>query len=270
MLSRFGRTPKYPMITEVRKDGEDSKVLIPEHLSTPEKFKEYLDSKNIPERSYHGGSEVNSQCAQIIACGRMDQCIEYFNALQNPKTGHWHSASTYYGVNGLLKISGIYSAAKVAMPHPLEAASSAIDAITSDEPMGAVVDIYNTWFSVQIILKNLRAYGGEEGAKMADGIVRTLREKAPVAIRKSREKIALFQKPGGCFSYGRNYSSFFSAGMPVCIPESVEGDVNATVIGIMGLVGNIYQALELDDVRVPLFGEAEKKRYIDLINAKKC
>jgi hypothetical protein len=73
MLSRFGRTPKYPMITDKEKDDKNSTVLIPDHLSTPEKFAEYLDSKNIKERSYHGGSEVGSQMPQIIACGRGEQ-----------------------------------------------------------------------------------------------------------------------------------------------------------------------------------------------------
>lgn len=269
MLSRFGRTPKYPMITDLGTDKESSETLIPEHLSTPEKFAEYLDSKNIPERSYHGGSEVCSQCPQIIALGRMDQCIEYFNKLQNPETGHWHPRSTYYGVNGLLKISGIYNAAGVPIPHALEAANSAIDAITSDEPMSAVVDLYNTWFSIGNVLDNLRAHGGEEGIATADSIVKRLRAIAPAAIRKSREKIARFGKPGGCFSYRPDFSSFFSAGMPVCIDNSREGDVNATVISIMGIISHIYRALELTHVAVPLFGKEERDRYIALIEAKR-
>ena len=57
--------------------------------------------------------------------------------------------------------------------------------------------------------------------------------------------------------------------MPVCIDNSREGDVNATVISIMGIISHIYRALELTHVAVPLFGKEERDRYIALIEAKR-
>ncbi len=268
MLKNFGVTPKYKTILDKATDNESEQTLIPDHLKDRESFLAYLDTLNIAERSYHVGSDLGSQASQIIACGLMDDCIKFLNDRQHHETGIWHDKTNYYGINGLMKISGCYTAAKVVIPNSLEAARSAIAAITSDEPMGAVVDLYNTWFAVGNILVCLRAAGGEEGAKMADSVVDSLMNIAPEAIRKSKEKIAPFRKPDGGYSYAPNYSSATSQSVPAAVPHSAEGDVNGTVIAVMGIIGHIYRALELTEFKVPLFVEADRQRYVELIEKK--
>ena len=269
MLRRFGITPKYKTVIDATKSEENDEIFVPEHLKSKESFANYLENLKIDERSYPAGNELVAQDVQIKAAGRMEQCIEFLNAHQNAENGLWHNESNYYGVNGLLKISGLYNAAGLPLPNAMRAAKSAIAAISSDEPMGTVVDIYNTWFAVRNILSNLREQGGDEGNEMADGIVTELRRIAPDAIRKSREKISIFKKPDGAFSYCRNNSSEISQGAPVAIPGTPEGDVNATIISSMGLIENIYLALELEKYRVPLFVECDRQRYIELLSENK-
>ncbi len=241
-------------------------------------LKKLEDVEAAGKRSFYAiGNEITAQMPQIIARDKdldtwgtkdsMAICVtDWFSKHQSPVTGTWEETHCYLGVNSLLKISGIYTEAKVPMPYAAEAANSAILAITSDEEMGAVVDLYNTWFSVSNVLKNLRQFGGPEGIAKADEIVRNLRAAAPDAIRKSAEKISDFAKPDGSYSYTKLYSSSTSQGMPVAVPNSVEGDVNATVISITGIFGNIYSALELD-ARGQLFGSREARIYFDTIRS---
>jgi hypothetical protein len=44
-----------------------------------------------------------------------------------------------------------------------------------------------------------------------------------------------------------------------------EGDVNATIICSSDILVYIYASLGIPDLRVPIFGEKEMKRYIDMV-----
>ncbi len=255
------------------------------NLKNKESFEAYLkgfetnSTRNIFNHSYSIGNELTAQSYEILERDRqlaaegadyrlMDILIAWLNKHQNPETGHWHHTSNYYGTNGLLKISGIYNEAKVPMPNAAAAAKSAIDSITSDEPMGAVVDLYNTWFTVKNVIENLRKYGTFSDNILADNIVKELRASAPAAILKSKEKISAFQKPDGSFSYGPVYSSSTSQGMPVALPNSYEGDVNATGIASTGIISYMMSALGLGNYKPALFGKAEFYNYIRIIEGK--
>ena len=80
-----------------------------------------------------------------------------------------------------------------------------------------------------------------------------------------------FKKADGAFSYGPKGCSPTSQGAPVAHPLP-EGDENATTISTCGLVGNIFAALELSSVRVPIFGDRERELYIKILeeNRDKC
>ena len=267
MLENFGRKPKYSTILDTDKDEKkDSETLIPDHLSSPEKFAEYLENTNINERSYNIGNQLSSQFAQIKAMGLGDQLIEFLNAHQHPESGHWHNELNYYAVNGIMKISGVYNHAGRPFPNAMAAAKSAIYAITSDEEVKAVVDLWNTWIAVRAIVTNLRKFGEDE--KAAE-IVKTLWDNAPAMIRKSREKIAPFQKEMSSFSYGRNCACPTSQGAPVTFGTQREGDINATVISSYLLINSLFNALDIPNLKVPMFGENDRLRYIELLENKR-
>ena len=267
MLENFGRKPKYSTILDTDKnEKKDSETLIPDHLSSSEKFAEYLENSNINERSYNVGNQLSSQFAQIKAMGLGDQLIDFLNEHQHPESGHWHNELNYYAVNGIMKISGVYNAAGRPFPNAMSAAKSAIYAITSDEEVKAVVDLWNTWIAVRAIVTNLRKFG-EDGT--AAEIVKTLWENAPAMIRKSREKIAPFGKEMGSFSYHRNYACPTSQGAPVTFGIACEGDINATVISSYLLINSLFSALDIPDLKVPMFSDKDRLRYIELIENKR-
>lgn len=228
-------------------------------------------------------SQINKREKDLIAEGKeaglKDALINWFNKNQNSENGLWNDKSDYLGVNGLLKISGVYSSCGVEIPYAEKGAVAAINAISSDEKMHATVDLYNTWFAISCILANLRKYGKEtmvdgellDGNARADRIIENLRKIAPPAIRKTKEKILDFKQADGGFSYCMTNPCPTSQGMPVCIPGLPESDVNATIIGSHELVGYIYSALGLSKYKVAMFGDCHFEKYISIIeNNAKC
>ena len=260
--------PSFKTAPEPKADKEENKkILIPDHLTSKEKFEKYLDSLNITERSYHSGNELAAQVDQIKAMGLLDFCCDYLTARQNER-GQWHHTSNYYANDGVFKIMFLYNAAERPLPRPIEAATAAIDAIVSDEKMNCVCDLYNTWYSVRSILENARKYAGEDADRISEEILHTIWRIAPEGILNTKKKIAEFKKPDGGFSYGPHSSAPHSQGAPVAIPDSPEGDVNATNVSC-SIVGNIYMALDLTDYSVPLFDPAMREKYISLLEARR-
>ena len=263
-----------------------------ENIDTLKAYLKKLD--NSGSSFYSIGNTMTSQMAQITARDKdlrtefyndpankdkqyqslASVVVDFFNEHQDPTTGLWgqdaKAPANYLGVNGLLKISGVYTSAGAEIPYAEKAAKAAIDAITSDEVMGAVVDLYNTWFSVSNILNNLKKYGKTievdgvtmTGTERADKIMKDLREIAAPAIIKSGVKISDFAKADGSYSYTKHSSSSTSQGMPVAVPGTNEGDVNATVIATNGLVGNICSALGI--TQVAIYGERDFRIFLGI------
>ena len=104
------------------------------------------------------------------------------------------------------------------------------------------------------------ATSGSDGADFVKETRETLYKLAPDAIRLTAQKVMQCQKPDGSFSWGDKYSSATSQGMPVAVPNSEEGDVNATVIGYSGAIGRCFEALGLS--RVASLGQRELYLYL--------
>lgn len=271
ILRNLGITPKYADVTDIGKAQAQNKPAppIPEHLSSPEKFAEYLAPLDFGGHSYGVGNAITAQADQIKACGLMDQLIKFLNEKQHPETGYWHDTPGYTAVNGLLKISGIYNVAGVPFPNAIVAARSAIDAITSKEEFSIVCDVYNTWFTIDNLATNLRKFGGEDGAKQADMLIRDVMDIAAEGMRASARKLARFKKPHGSFSFLRDYSSEVSQSAPVALYHSVEGDVNATLIAVSGTIEFCMQTLGLTDYHVPIFGRPHFEKFMEIVTESK-
>ncbi len=269
ILRKCSVEPKYKTILDKPKGNETKKTRIPEHLASKEAFVAYLDNLRATQSSWYYGNDIASQASQIAACGLREVCIDYMNNIQNPENGCWEKRSNYTAVNGFLKISSFYNDVGAVINYPMEAARAAIDAITSDEPMSNPCDLFNTWLSVENIIRNLRTHGGKEGQKQADDVVKMLWKIAPAGVRKSREKVLIFKKELGSFSYKPEASSTTSQGMPTSIPDSPEGDINATFLCSVGIIDHVFKALDLDEYRVPMLTDSDRERYIALLEARR-
>ena len=286
IMKKLGRTLKYTTITGVQ--GEDiydearlnhstsvatavSKVIaaaaVPDHLSSVEAFKEYLNGLNLRQNSYSAGNDLSSQSSQIKAQGLLPTLIEFLNENQFDHNGLWDEKSDYHAINGLMKISGIYNTAKVVMPNADKAVRAAIDAVLSDEMPGSVVSFYNPWAAICRIFENLRDDGGEEEEEIANQITEELYKLAPAAIRMTTVKVRRNQREDMAFSYYPDRSVHVSQKAPVCVPYTVESDVAGACISITGVTGYMYTALRISNYKVPIYGKADLKVFLDTINA---
>ena len=271
ILKNLGIEPKYASIVDKKQTAKQTNTpAVPEHLSSPERFDEYLSTLNFGEHSYGVGNALITQAEQIKALGLMDRLIAFLNAKQHKESGYWHDTPGYTAVNGLLKISCVYNVAEVPFPNATAAAKSAIEAITSDEEFFIVCDVYNTWFTVDNLAQNLRKYGGEEGARQADKMICDLKSVAADGMRASARKLKRFKKPGCSFSFLRDYSSEVSQSMPVALYQAAEGDVNATLIAVSGTIEKCMDALGVSaEDRVPIFGRPHFERFMEIVTESK-
>ncbi len=248
-------------------------------------FKTYLNGFDVKKYSYPIGNELTALTSEIKALddkngwsyqggeGYMYELVTWLNKNQNPKTGCWQSDENdndiFYRVNGLLKISGIYNVAKTPMPYAKEAIESAIYNITTDQAISAGVDLYNIWFSIKNVLTNITKYGTD--TTLVTQTRTRLMQLAPEAIRSSITKLSTLHIPDGSFGYShctehdRGETSVTSQAMPVALPHIHEGDINGTLLSLTGVVGNMHEALGIAGYKVPLFGEADRQKYVGII-----
>ena len=245
---------------------------LPSYLVSADGMREYLKDLDIKERSYHIGndlaaivSEVEARDAVLVANKEesiTDVLINWLNDNQNTQNGLWDDDTDYYAVNGLFKITFVYNGLARPIPNVDKALAVSIEAITSSEEPSAVTDVYNTWYSVLNIVENIRTYQSEE-TDAADAALANLYSQAGEAIAKTREKFSLFRKKDGSFSYNQTTTSDISQGMPVAIPGTNEGDINATVIATTGTFNRIFDVLGLE--RIPLYTRSDLLKYFCIL-----
>ena len=238
-------------------------------------FRDYLATLDIQNESYVVGNTLTAFTNEIIERDKTlkaegadyslcDILIEWLNSNQF-ENGLWNAEVNYYGVNGLMKISGVYGKIGVLLPNSKNAATAAVNAITTDEVPTAVTSVYNTWYAAERVLRHMRSFGDQTDKANADEVFAMLVEQAPEGIRKTAEKLEVFKKESGSYSYTKDYSSARSQGMPVTLDEMAEGDVNATVICTSDVVSYIYSALCISDYKVPIYTLEDYQRFVYLI-----
>lgn len=246
-------------------EEQKQNAVIPEHLRSKEAFVEYLDRCDWENDAYFSGSQLVAQMNQVVAAGLLDAAVSYLNAKQHKDTGLWGAKGGYSAINALLKISDFYTGTGSVFPNASRAAMSAIECLTSDEICGTTCYQYNAWSALTHLLTNLRKFGGESGAAEAEKIDLILIKNAPDTIRATTAKTATFKKADGGFSYLPHCSTGFSQKSPVSIHQTVESDVNATVLSTTGITRNMYNALGLIDFMVPIYGKEDTEKLLDAL-----
>ncbi len=262
-------------------------VNLDDRLKDKESFEAYLDTLDIRNRSYHVGNTLTALTSEILARDKklaeeganyklIDIAVEWLSKNQNPESGDWNWPNSqyyddaYYGVNGILKIVGVYDAGQTPFPNAEAACRTIMKAITAEQQIGAGVDVYNTWYALRNVLDTLEEYGTSADQEMIEDVYAEIRRLAPAGIKASREKITALQLDDGSFAYGltaegKPVSATTSQGCPAAVPNSSEGDVNGTVIAANGVRNHIFRCLKMSSLKPILLGEADRQRYIFLI-----
>ena len=164
-----------------------------------------------------------------------------------------------------MKLAGNYPHLRASLPNATKSLKSAICAALSDERMKFVCEVYNPWAAMCSIFKaNNNQNDEEELRALRDELI----ENAPALIKKNAEKVSVFKKDDGSYSYFKKMSSSVSQRAPVAVPRTNEGDVNATTICVNSNLRSLREALEIP--MIPVFCHEDGDLFFELIeNAPK-
>ncbi len=261
----------------------------PAVLESKESFSEFLHTMDslIRKSSYYYGSRLATYSAQIQARDRdigtlddptplMTLLIEWLNSHMNPERGTWvwdeanggysGQMGSYEETNGVMKISGLYSAARASWPSGLKCMRICAEVLVTDEIAYGAVDIYNAWIALDAVYTAVSSYGTPQEQAEAEAFMKNFREKEAVgALGVSKEKLKCFKCEDGSFSYWRSTSPGYSMGMPTAVPGSREGDINGALIASADTWSFICRGLGVP--KIPLFGAAELHKFLDIIES---
>ncbi len=257
-------------------------VAIPSHMISVNTFKAYLAEQlalnKAGKRSFYSiGNEIGTQTDQIKKRDKEldptgatqplgDTLIAWYTEHQNKETGLWDAGLSYDNTNAILKIGGTYTEFGYIFPNADKAFASCVQLLTTDEVPHAIVEVYNVWYAISNLMININEMAtNPSDIAYAENVRKELLLMAPEAIKLSAEKQLEFKHPDGSFGYTVGSNCVTSQGMRVAPPGNGEGDVNATVIAMSGTINNCLKALGLDGYAPGYFGEAERLRYVAIL-----
>ena len=268
ILNRLGADMLYPSPLDIATDSAAPRRA--EHLTDLGKFKAYLlgfeasDNKYcISSHSYPFGNLIASQAMQIKAAGEeyVKTLVDFLNGHQYSDSGLWEEHSGYDPINGLMKISTVYSMLGVEMPHAEEALERAVEvALSSDNPPH-ICCIYNPLYAVNAALGNVKLSRGEEYSEKIRG--QLILSRAEELLSATKDKASLFKKADGSFSMRQCSSAERSQGVPVAVPNTNEGDLNSTKISLCAIWGESCRAVGIK--MPPLFTEDDGRLFFELM-----
>ncbi len=265
LIRELGDIPNYPTPLD-KKDGADSpSTLLPEHLRSIEKFREYLAERDLMHKSYAVGNLIQSQTTQIKAAGKefVDELVRWYTENQNPENGLWQEDVCYHSTNGLMKVCLTLNSLGVPIPHPEEAMRSAQSVLLSGKSDPSITSFYNPWITMHIIFDSLNKFGEKE---TKDRLHDEFMAKAPEMIIATADRVREFRKEDGSFSYSPDGGrTGLSQGAPVCPPQINEGGVNGNSLASTGVVRNVCRTLGIPVI--PFFTPEDSKLFFELIES---
>ena len=253
---------------------------LPEYLQSEAAFIAYLDTLNIKKDSHSTGHTLSSIKNQIQAAGLIDVCCDYLDRIQEEvqqeliaagkqPNGLWQTEVNYTSLSGLFKIGAIYNDANRPMRYAAEMVDSALEAAMLDTDPSIIIYVYNPLAALNTVIANMKAVNASApGTYDLDALVYAKSRAIGVElIEKTIEKLSLFQKPDGSFSYNQKSSAPYTQGTPVSLGYD-EGDVNATALALNGLCGSLFSSLGV--TRVPTYYSAHYEAFLEIIEAAKA
>ena len=272
----FGYTLPYPTALDRLAGGETAGL--PEHLTSKEKFIEYLDRLNIESHSHNKRHALNSQHSQIVAAGLAETLFDYCDALQErvqqrlvargeKPNGLFQEGANYVSISGLFKLGAIYNGEKRPFKYAEQMIDSGIEAILSDEVPEIVIYVFNPWSGLTAAVQNMEMTNKLHGGSYdMEAVYEKIRRHAPEMIRKTARKLAAFKRPDGAFSFCIGYAAPYTQGVHVSLGID-EGEVNGTVLSVNGVTRSIFACLGV--TRPPLFSSEEMARFAEKLDAFK-
>ena len=259
LLRRFGARALYPTAIDRLQSTGEEKPAVPEFVQSKEAYLAWLKALPWEVHPYSAGNSINAAAGQIEAAGFIRDTADFLSSIQDPETGLWGAGVNYNTVSALMKVAPVYYSAGVEMNHMRKALESCIAVAVSRElsEKTQITFIYNPWCAINS-LRGILVQRGEVPVWFDE----LLYASAAEMIRMTKEKLSVYKKADGGFSYMPDRSSATSQGAPASLGLA-EGDVNATTIAVNGVLRNLNQCLGLP--HQPAYGEKEVLYFVEVL-----
>lgn len=259
-------------------------------LESAENMIAWLNTMNFKANSHDNGHAVSSLTSQIKAKGLDKVVYDYFVDLmeevqeelrdeaeaearknnpnitaaeivevrKNAENGLWQKEINYVSLSGLYKIGGMINTFGYDLPaqYAMAAVRSAVKAITlTDEPT-ILVHVFNNWAGLNTQISNMKSANrraiarGEAEVHDMEAAYNIVRAEAPALIEATINKLAIFRKPDGSYSYYPKISAPTTQGTYVSMGLE-EGDVNASMISLTSISNFMFSTMGYS--RVPMY-----------------
>lgn len=286
LLGYYGEKPYYKTPHDDRsEEKKEQQTETSPHLKDKDSFTDYLNSLGYEEKNAYSayviGNKLEAQILEIKARDSelekegadyrlLDVLKEWLDERFNFQNGTWTKDSfSHDSANGILKVASTYIKAGLPLPDPITSVKAAIQCVTLDKKPDHICCILNPWYALNIIVdavKNNPAYENkEEMLRLLDEMHSEVLKCLPTMIRKTAENLRIFVKEDGSFSYMPGRSSHYSQMMPVAIPYTDEGDMNASMICNVSIPTHIFNYLGFDSV--PIYTESDRMRLVNALEA---
>ena len=251
-----------------------------DYLSSLEKFSAYLESKREDLlsgklTSHSFGHDLNAVQDIIFGRGYGDAFFDFFDSIQyavylkqvaagQTPTGLWEDGINYTSMSGLKKITDMYEGRhEIKYREYIVDAAIAANLIPANDPVmkaTQIIYVFNPWSGLGNVIDNAKKYGNDAEVQALYGKVRAA---AVEMINVTKAKLVPFMHVDGSLSYNdTGLSAPTTQGVEVSLGLN-EGDVNATVLGINGVIANVFTAIGYD--RVPLWDSLDAEAFFDII-----
>ena len=252
---------------------------LPSYLQSLDAWKSYIDGLNIWRRSYHAGNTLAADHTLIKRAGQqyIDYLLDYLDRTQNPTLGVWGSFEdeaepghgeayqAYYLVNGVMKISTLYSSFGRPMPN-IQATMDSTMRVALYEDLPELNEtacyVYNPWVVMSQLVNSERKVNGNDAA---EALRQQILDKAPELVSATVNKTITHIVDGGGFSYTELLPCNTSQGAPVACATEPEADVNANTLYISSTVDAMFSALGIE--KIPVWCETDYYYFIDILTA---
>ena len=265
---------------------------VADRFSSEEKFTAYFNSFSWADpavgshegSSYHPAGTLSGQTSQIRAAGLGDLCIRLYDEMQErvqenlreaglPENGLWDPHNSYDAINGVMKISSMYSDLGGKINYAEEIMECVIEIILLEEedfdgntPTGGIT-VYNPWVSASAVLSNMNKFGSKDEVAYFRGIIR---DNAADAISATMRKAVLFKRDDGSFGiYSSGKAPGGQYGSPIAVKDSIEGDINGAGVISTGTVRQMCSTLKISEYIgldiLPMYYESDLDVYLDIM-----
>lgn len=249
--------------------GEDE-IYIPPHLKSKEALESYLSTIGIYENAYEAGEAIMSQVPLIIKVDEInaeageslclaDVLTDWLTNKQN-SSGMWSSRPgvDYEKIKGFYSIVRVYTALGRTVKKAVSALDSMYSCLTSKAKEPAdLIELSDIWTAVAALANNLRQNNMSQNNGASVSIALSdMYAMMPTMLSYTNELLKEFVNLDGSFSTYPDSGASESSGMPIAVPNTEEGDMNATLLATKNIYLGIFNALGLGSV--PIFTTSDR------------